>query len=92
VFVKGADSSMIKMCVDHPTDQFEAEAEAYACEGLRTLVFGYKKLDGLIRKGSVQPGASDWDGVKPEEVENGLTLIAVTAVEDLLQEEVSECI
>ena len=53
-----------------------------ASKGYRTLVFGAKELTEDL----------DWENLKPEMVENKLNLLAVTGVEDLLQENVKECI
>ncbi len=55
-----------------------------AKKGLRTLLYGMKEID--------------WDGSRDpldlpvEEIECDLTLLAATGVEDLLQENVKECI
>jgi magnesium-transporting ATPase (P-type) len=62
----------------------EKEVEQLAGQGLRTLLYGMKEID--------------WDGSRdPLEIEVGeiecdLTLLAATAVEDLLQDNVKECI
>ena len=58
--------------------------EHLSAVGLRALVFGMKEIE--------------WDetrnprDLKVEEVESDLTLLGATAMEDLLQENVSECI
>ena len=55
-----------------------------AKKGLRTLLYGMKEIE--------------WDGTRDpidlpvEEIECDLTLLAATGVEDLLQENVKECI
>ena len=100
-FVKGADSSVFPMCDNwagigkasgfaSPDDpnykiiEVEKSVEAQAKKGLRTLLYGMKHID--------------WDGTRDpldlpvEEIECDLTLLAATAVEDLLQENVKECI
>ena len=103
-FVKGADSSVFPMCVNYEPGQeeevledskgdahgnkdikkVEKEVELLAGQGLRTLLYGMKEIK--------------WDGSRdPLEVEVGeiecdLTLLAATAVEDLLQDRVKECI
>jgi len=101
VFVKGADSSMVKMCSEKSNEAMEAEAEQFAAQGLRTLVFGYKRISGPpthcnLAKDSSYTGLpnlpteamdehhTEWDGVTAADVECDLTLVAVTAVEDLL--------
>ncbi len=53
-----------------------------ASEGYRTLVFGAKELTENL----------DWENLKPEMIEKNLNLLAVTGVEDLLQENVKDCI
>ena len=57
-----------------------------ASKGLRTLIFGMKEL------------SSDWDHEKLMDVkdleilEDGIRLLGVTGLEDLLQDNVAECI
>ena len=100
-FVKGADSSVFPMCngfgtlgkddinvrEGDPNDkiaQVERSVEGMAKKGLRTLLYGMKEIE--------------WDGTRDpldlpvEEIECDLTLLAATAVEDLLQENVKECL
>ena len=62
----------------------EKSVEKMAMKGLRTLCYGVKEIE--------------WDGTRDpldvpvEEIECDLTLLATTGVEDLLQENVKECI
>ena len=100
-FVKGADSSVFPMCNGYggagkesgflgPNEpngailEVERSVEGMAKKGLRTLLYGMKEID--------------WDGTRDpldlpvEEIECELTLLAATGVEDLLQENVKECI
>ena len=103
-YVKGADSSVFPMCNnwtgpnkvesvfgidrDDPGNSkimdVEKSVENMARKGLRTLLYGVKEIE--------------WDGTRDpldlpvEEIECGLTLLAATGVEDLLQENVKECI
>ena len=100
-FVKGADSSVFPMCngfgtlgkddinvrQGDPNDkiaQVERSVEGMAKKGHRTLLYGMKEIE--------------WDGTRDpldlpvEEIECDLTLLAATAVEDLLQENVKECL
>ena len=63
------------------------DVEFFASKGLRTLVFGYKEMKDI----SIQ-GIESWDDVQISEVESDLTLVGVTGVEDLLQENVARCI
>ena len=53
-----------------------------ASRGLRTLVFGIRELSGII----------DVDSLTPQDVEQNITLLGATAVEDLLQDDVEKCI
>ena len=94
-FVKGADSSVFPMCRmykriedeiyedskgdAHPNNMIhsiEACVETLASQGLRTLLYGMKEIE--------------WDGSRDpleitiEEIESELTVLAATAVEDLL--------
>ena len=84
--MKGADSSL-KQWFRADTDStfVDHECERFAVQGLRTLVFGFKELD----EASVN---WDWDQFKDTDVECDLIPLGVTAVEDLLQERVKECI
>lgn len=98
-FVKGADSSVFPMCTGYyPSQKSELErdsgndkireieksVERMASKGLRTLLYGMKTIP--------------WDGTRDpvevdvKEIECDLTLLAATGVEDLLQENVKECI
>ena len=97
-FVKGADSSIFPLCKrtelttikESKSDQEDLEAvensvESMASKGLRTLLFAMKEL-------------TDWDPSQDpqdllvEDIESNLTLLAATGVEDLLQDNVKECI
>lgn len=60
VFVKGADSFMLKFSNHVNTDKIIQEVEDFASQGLRTLVFGYRELQGLY---------SDVTNMSAEEVE-----------------------
>ena len=53
-----------------------------AAQGFRTLVFGVKELKTNL----------DWENLTSDLVEHSLRLVAVTGVEDLLQENVKQCI
>lgn len=105
VFVKGADSSMKLMF--KAGNSFESyidqEVERYAAIGLRTLVFGYRELTQkdldtfktahMKRQTEMSEAVDwDWDQLQPKDIECDLTPLAVTAVEDLLQENVKNCI
>jgi len=99
-FVKGADSSMKKFLkADSDQSFIDEEVESFAAQGLRTLVFGFREIEAKdlatfegnhkLRQAET---AWDWDQLKAEDVECDLEPLAVTAVEDLLQERVRECI
>ena len=86
VFTKGADSSIIPKLASK--SQFEDETiqkmDNMADQGLRTLLFAYKELT-----------VSDLESLKhekPEYFESDLTLLGATGLEDLLQEDVKNCI
>ena len=53
-----------------------------AAKGFRTLVYGVKEINTNL----------NWETLTPDLVEHTLRLVAVTGVEDLLQENVKECI
>ena len=57
----------------------------YARKGLRTLVFGYKRVDKDEYK-------ADLENIEVSQMEQNYSLIGVTGVEDTLQDNVVECI
>ena len=82
LYVKGADSSMFKMSDGQGVQEMQEEVERMAAQGFRTLVFGVKELKTNL----------DWENLTSDLVEHSLKLVAVTGVEDLLQENVKQCI
>lgn len=86
-FVKGADTSMEPACInlDEGDKMSLDDLDDFADQGLRTLVYGYKEMDSNITQAQV-------DKLRVEEVECGLTMLGVTGVEDLLQDDVQKCI
>jgi magnesium-transporting ATPase (P-type) len=44
VLVKGADTSMLRLSHHRMNEEIESKSEMYASMGLRTLVFGLKKI------------------------------------------------
>ena len=64
--------------------EVEKSVEAQARKGLRTLLYGMKEI--------VWDGTRDPLDLPVEEIECDLRLLAATGVEDLLQENVKECI
>ena len=89
-FVKGADTNVLPMIAQDTKEAadckklVEDNVEEFACKGLRTLCFAMKIMDWEQGK--------DPETLNSEDVECGLTLLAATGVEDLLQENVKECI
>lgn len=83
IYTKGADSSLLKMSDGSYNQLISDEVEELAKKGLRTLVFGYRELTTAY---------ADLESMTAEEVETNLVLVGVTGVEDLLQENVKQCI
>ena len=81
-FVKGADSVIMKKLAkngDYEQDTL-ASLDEFAETGLRTLLFAQKE----ISESDVQ--------ADPATLESGLTLLGASGLEDLLQDDVAECI
>ena len=57
-------------------------ADEFAAEGLRVLAFGYRTAIDL----------QDIENSPVKTIESDLTILGITAVEDLLQDDVKECI
>ena len=100
-YVKGADSSLIKMSNPevHVSDQLKKDVEYFSNQGLRTMVFGYKELfiDLEQKKFLREVFMEDYDIAEFKdrqitEIESDLTLLGATGLEDLLQENVKRCI
>lgn len=81
IYSKGADISIIPKLTNQNDESIHFVNE-FAREGLRTLLFAYRELDEseLVNLGT------------PELLEKNLELLAITGVEDLLQDEVAPCI
>ena len=87
VFAKGASDS-ISDCADPKTLRADVElkdlfttATSWASEGLRTLAFSCKKVsEEEVRDGS------------QELIEKNLHVLGITGVEDLLQNDVADCV
>lgn len=87
-FIKGADSGIMNVLKEGEADSKSETVEhvnAFAYEGLRTLVFAVKELDGAVTEGSLQD-------MSEEDLESDLELLGVTGLEDILQENVHSCI
>lgn len=102
LFCKGADTVILpRLAPGQSTDATLTQLEAYAGEGLRTLCIAKKELEpetyrawaqtyeaaaaSLERRGAALDAAA-------EEIEQGLTLVGATAIEDKLQDGVPETI
>lgn len=86
VFAKGASDSLCTK-LEQRTSSAEADmnlANNFASEGLRVLAFGAREIDCA----TVDLNSAD----AVSRVESGLTLVGITAVEDLLQDNVANCI
>jgi len=85
-FVKGADSSMEPRLINlDDSDKVTLDdLDDFAEQGLRTLVYGYKEMPDMTHK--------EVDDLEHTDVEKDLTLLGITGVEDLLQDDVQKCI
>lgn len=85
-FVKGADTSIEPRCVglDDSDKMTLDDLDDFAEQGLRTLVYAYKEMPNMSE--------DEIENLKVEEVESGLTMLGITGVEDLLQDDVQKCI
>lgn len=87
-FVKGADVAIVPNLVQ---ESKEASADTqkimdqYAHRGLRTLLFAYKELEADSTAESLKDVGTDY-------LESDLTLVGVTGLEDMLQDQVGKCI
>ena len=85
VFAKGASDSMATRLVEGGDSSPDLPlADKFAGEGLRTLSFSLRKID--------ESEGMDFDTCTTDQVEANLNLVGITAVEDLLQDDVAECI
>ena len=85
-FCKGADSSMEPRLTNLTTrDQTSLDdLDNFAAQGLRTLVYAYRELPNYTQH--------QIEYLRNEDVEKDFTLLGVTGVEDLLQDDVKTCI
>jgi magnesium-transporting ATPase (P-type) len=81
LYVKGADTFVKEKCDNlRARDQLDfSHADQFATLGLRTLAFAWRQLDDVLPD-------------KVDKVERNLAMLGVTAVEDLLQENVAQAI
>ena len=98
---KGAESAIFKCCVEGEISKCDANVKQFAQDGYRTLALAYKLLNekefqmiaekikkaygNIIMRNTMLAQAFD-------EIEQQLILVGATAVEDKLQEKVSETI
>jgi magnesium-transporting ATPase (P-type) len=81
-FIKGADIAIIpRLSKSEGEEDTITLMDSFASKGLRTLMFGMKELSPLTSKKSL-------DEMPTEEFENDVTLLGITGLEDLLQDEV----
>lgn len=101
LFCKGADSAIFPRVVEGKVDQVRARVERNAVEGLRTLCVAYRRLApeecerarALLRAAKVALRDREKQLAEAyEQVEDGLTLLGATAVEDRLQEKAADTI
>jgi magnesium-transporting ATPase (P-type) len=48
VVSKGAETAMLPKCLSGPVEETARIVDEFATEGLRTLVFGHKVMDGTL--------------------------------------------
>jgi phospholipid-transporting ATPase len=85
-FIKGADTSMEPRLINLDEDDKLTldDLDDFAEQGLRTLVYGYKEMADM--------SAEQIDELECTDVECDLTMLGITGVEDLLQDDVAQCI
>lgn len=102
LYCKGADTVILpRLAPGQATETTLSQLETYAAEGLRTLCIAKRDLDRDTYRAwaqkydsaaaSLEERASKLDAVA-EEIEQQLTLVGATAIEDKLQEGVPETI
>ncbi|XP_076284102.1 phospholipid-transporting ATPase IF [Lasioglossum baleicum] len=100
LYCKGADSAVFPMIVSGKINEAIAHVADFSMRGFRTLVVAYKKMSRTEYEKLMQrvERARQVIGIERavhterayNQLESGLTLLGVTAVEDRLQEEVQE--
>mmetsp|Transcript_109209 Transcript_109209/g.189252 ORF Transcript_109209/g.189252 Transcript_109209/m.189252 type:complete len:1098 (-) Transcript_109209:789-4082(-) len=102
LYMKGADSHIMPLMngIEDP-NKCIADLDSMSREGLRTLVFGYKKIPpqdferyrSLYDKASIMLEGKEEEMAKvAAEIEHDITLLGCTGVEDRLQDQVPETI
>ena len=93
VFMKGADEVVFRLLADDKNDEGAAQkfmqlknaVDAYAEDGLRTLVFAMRVLESDLSD-------EDVNNMTEEELESQMRLIGVVGEADKMQEEVHSCV
>ena len=102
LFTKGADEIMFDLA-KNPTTNTKAAIDAYASDGLRTLVFGAKELDSkefTLWQAETDVINAELDVEKREkmqakldlDLEKDLEILAGTGIEDKLQEKLPQTV
>lgn len=108
LFIKGADSVILKRLDNYSKDYLLPESkehlEQFAKQGLRTLCYGVKTLsEEEFKVWEKHYNELKFESIKNKELvpevedfisglEMGITLLGVTALEDKLQDKVTECL
>ena len=101
VLVKGAESTILPVCVHGPVESTEQIVNSMASEGLRTLVYGHRIIDQetyanfvneleVARRSIVNRATFMRDAYRT--IERELHLLGAIGIEDKLQEDVAETI
>jgi phospholipid-transporting ATPase len=103
LFCKGADSIMMSVCAIPPAEKEQINKSLYdlACLGLRTLCIAKKDLTKAqalawlkqFKEASLSlTNRAELLDKAASDIEMGMGLLGITAIEDRLQDEVPECI
>ena len=98
-FAKGADSVIESKLsqIEHAESKLIQELDEYAQQGLRTLMYAMRVLDGdhsPLSGQSIEPTGLQTarESEEPQQIEQEYTLLGISGVEDLLQDNVKSCI
>mmetsp|Transcript_12214 Transcript_12214/g.12637 ORF Transcript_12214/g.12637 Transcript_12214/m.12637 type:complete len:445 (-) Transcript_12214:41-1375(-) len=108
LYIKGADSVLLKRLdvysKNYLLQKTKEDLDMFAKNGLRTLVYGVKRLsEEQLKEWEVRYQDLKFKAIQDKslnnaveelisEIENGITLLGVTALEDKLQDEVTSCL
>lgn len=93
--------SIFKFCSSQPIEEIKQQVYKYACEGFRTLLLAkktipkeaYEEWNKKYQEASCTIQNREEEMLKcQQEIENDFTVLAATAIEDKLQDEVDETI